>query len=348
MNASRETVDRLARLTHELIAPLADPRPGYALLDFPNYSNIGDSLIWLGELAYFDRHAGRAANYASTTYDFDPTALAAALPEGPIYLSGGGNFGDIWTRFQTFRLAVLNSMRGRPVIQLPQTILFRDEENIRLTREAIRRHGQFTLLVRDQRSFEFAQDQLDCQVILAPDMAFSMGPLASPTPARRDVTYLVRTDQEASADRGAVKVPGGIDALVTDWITDGKAPALSERVRAAIARRLDRRSAEARFRAVAEAERRRGLALLGAGRAVVTDRLHGHILALLLGLPQIVVDNSYGKIGGFMDAWTGDTAGILRARDFVEAGEMVGRLFAPADTSPDFSMNDIALQHGSV
>jgi pyruvyl transferase EpsO len=328
MSPSRETVDRLAKLTHELIGPLADPRPGYALLDFPNYSNIGDSLIWLGELAYFDRHAARAASYVSTTYDFDPGALTKALPDGPIYLSGGGNFGDIWPRFQTFRLAVLNSMRGRPVIQLPQTILFRDEENIRLTREAIRQHGQFTLLVRDQRSFEFAQDRLDCQVILAPDMAFSMGPLASTAPVSRDVTYLVRTDQEASVDRGAVAVPSGIDALVVDWIIDSKAPTLPERIRAAIARRLDHRSDEARFRTVAEAERQRGLALLGAGKAVVTDRLHGHILALLLGLPQIVVDNSYGKISGFMDAWTGNTAGIQRARDFIEAGEMAECLLA--------------------
>jgi pyruvyl transferase EpsO len=36
---------------------------------------------------------------------------------------------------------------------------------------------------------------------------------------------------------------------------------------------------------------------------VITDRLHGHILCTLLGIPHCVIDNSYGKIGGFADAW---------------------------------------------
>jgi pyruvyl transferase EpsO len=36
----------------------------------------------------------------------------------------------------------------------------------------------------------------------------------------------------------------------------------------------------------------------------VTDRLHGHILSLLVGLPHAVVDNSYGKVGSFARLWT--------------------------------------------
>lgn len=326
MNAADGTVGRLAALTHELVAPLADPKPGYALLDFPNYSNIGDSLIWLGELAYFDRHAGRPASYVCTTYDFDPAALRAALPEGPVYLSGGGNFGDIWPRFQTFRLAVLESMQGRPVIQLPQTLHFRDEANIRLTREAIKRHGQFTLMVRDQKSWEFARDQLECDPILAPDMAFSMGPLTAGVPVTRDATYLVRTDQEAASGRGSVAVPPGVDAVVTDWIRENAPVTFADRIVRAVHRRLDWRSLEAKFRELALAERERGTALLGAGRAVVTDRLHGHILALLLGRPQVVVDNNYGKISGFMDAWTGTADGVHGAGNFAEAGEMLRAL----------------------
>jgi exopolysaccharide biosynthesis predicted pyruvyltransferase EpsI len=323
MNNARDTIDRLAALTHQLVAPLGDPGNGYALLDFPNYSNIGDSLIWLGELAYFDRHAGRPASYVCTTYDFDPHALRRALPAGPVYLSGGGNFGDIWPRFQAFRVAVLDSMQGRAVIQLPQTLLFRDEANVRLTREAIKQHGNFTLMVRDQRSFHFARDQLDCKTILAPDMAFSMGPLTSTLTATRDATYLVRSDKEASADRGTIAVPNDIDALVTDWIRESPVPTLANRIVGALRKRLDRRSSEAMFRETANSERGRGLWLLCGGRAVVTDRLHGHILALLIGLPQIVVDNNYGKLSGFMDAWTGSVDTVHRARDFAEAATML-------------------------
>ena len=37
----------------------------------------------------------------------------------------------------------------------------------------------------------------------------------------------------------------------------------------------------------------------------MTDRLHGHILCVLLGVPHVCVDTGFGKIGGFAEAWTG-------------------------------------------
>jgi pyruvyl transferase EpsO len=37
---------------------------------------------------------------------------------------------------------------------------------------------------------------------------------------------------------------------------------------------------------------------------VVTNRLHGHILCVLLGIPHFVSDNSYGKLSAFHGDWT--------------------------------------------
>ena len=37
---------------------------------------------------------------------------------------------------------------------------------------------------------------------------------------------------------------------------------------------------------------------------IVTDRLHGHILACLLNRKNIVLDNSYGKNSRYVTAWT--------------------------------------------
>ena len=39
---------------------------------------------------------------------------------------------------------------------------------------------------------------------------------------------------------------------------------------------------------------------------VVTSRLHGHIFSCLLGLPNEVCDNSYGKNTGYYHQWTKD------------------------------------------
>jgi pyruvyl transferase EpsO len=37
---------------------------------------------------------------------------------------------------------------------------------------------------------------------------------------------------------------------------------------------------------------------------VVTDRLHGHILAALMDMPTLVLDNSYGKNSRYAAVWT--------------------------------------------
>ena len=44
--------------------------------------------------------------------------------------------------------------------------------------------------------------------------------------------------------------------------------------------------------------------MLSRGKVIITDRLHGHILSLLLGIEHIVLDNNYGKLSSFYESWT--------------------------------------------
>ncbi len=48
----------------------------------------------------------------------------------------------------------------------------------------------------------------------------------------------------------------------------------------------------------------RGYELLGRGQSVVTDRLHGHVLSLLLNLPHVVIPDRYGKVRALWETWT--------------------------------------------
>jgi exopolysaccharide biosynthesis predicted pyruvyltransferase EpsI len=47
-----------------------------------------------------------------------------------------------------------------------------------------------------------------------------------------------------------------------------------------------------------------GCRLLSRGRAVLTDRLHGHLLSLLLDIPHVLLDDRYGKLRSFYGTWT--------------------------------------------
>jgi pyruvyl transferase EpsO len=49
---------------------------------------------------------------------------------------------------------------------------------------------------------------------------------------------------------------------------------------------------------------RRADEVLARGRVVQTDRLHGHLLSLLQGIPQVIEDNATGKVRAYHDTWT--------------------------------------------
>jgi pyruvyl transferase EpsO len=294
----------------------AHARPGYALLDFPHYANVGDSAIWSGTLTLLRAITGRDPAYVSGQHDLDDAALRAAVPEGPIFLAGGGNFGDLWNHHQTFREGVIARFRDRPVVQLPQSIHYTDPARIARTARIIAAHPDFTLLVRDEPSRALALRHFDCPVALCPDTALAIGPVA-PAPARVDVLALLRTDKEGA---GVPPLPSGIP--VEDWVDENRLAVRRVRLAATLRAWSALAPANARARACEAAARHRferGLRQIAQGRAIVTDRLHVHILALLLGRPHAVLDNVYGKIGGVLDAFTGVSPLVYRATDLADA-----------------------------
>jgi pyruvyl transferase EpsO len=305
-----------------IIPTLADPSDGFALLDFPNYANVGDSLIWLGETSFFRERFGLTPSYVAIRDEFDPETLRRVCPRGPIYLSGGGNFGDIWPKFQAFRRRVLEEFPDRAVIQLPQSLHFREPENLQATKDFIGRHGNFTLLVRDQPSFELATAEFDCAVHLCPDMAFALKPFSPPRAAPRQAVFLLREDIEMTAGRGSP--PETLQNIeIVDWIVDDRLTRVARRTLLPAARRIASRTGNYRilyeiFELLAKLRASDGRRALSRGRMVITDRLHAHIFSLLLGVPHVVVDNSYGKVGRFIEKWTqGDP--LVRTAPSLEA-----------------------------
>jgi len=254
-------------------------------------------------------------------------------PDGVVLFHGGGNFGDLWPRHQQFRERLLERFPDRPVVQLPQTVHYRSEAAADRTARAIERHGKVRLLVRDRASLEYAARRFECEVRLCPDLAICLGRLARPADPEVDVLCLLRTDRERS-----VLPPTQRDDLrirVVDWLDERRLPVLLGELSAAV-RRIRRGSAGraalrlARYEAAAGVRVERGCRLLSSGRAVITDRLHAHLLCLLLDIPHAVLDNSYGKLGRFLDAWTGEAPAVHRVAEAEEALTWAGAFATPA------------------
>ena len=297
-------VERLTQQVRATLDPFARRGSRCALLDFPNHSNVGDSAIWLGALAWLAETNIRI-QYRCDVKSYRRSAVAESLEDdGVIFINGGGNLGDLWRRHQRLRETVIRDFPDRPIVQLPQSIHFQGRENLARARAVFNGHPNLTLLVRDDASLALARNEFRAKSLLCPDMAFFLGALARPQSPKADIFWLRREDIEAVEDREAPADPG---VIVSDWL-DPRRPFL-DRARNALrplparllARYPRRRRALGRLIDVsydwqAEQRVRVGCRLLGSGRVVITDRLHAHILCLLLGVPHVVLDNTYGKV----------------------------------------------------
>jgi exopolysaccharide biosynthesis predicted pyruvyltransferase EpsI len=311
-----------------------------ALIGYPNHPNVGDSAIWLGERAWLS-HAGHRVVYVADLVSYSPRAMARAIGQrGIILLHGGGNLGDIWPMHQALRERVMREFSGHRIIQLPQTAHFTDRRALERARDVFESCSDLVLIAREHQTQSRLKHWFNVQVDLAPDPAFVLGPHRAGTPAV-EVVWLARTDSEAARH---LEPSRAARVQAVDWIADDVdiIPGISDRRLRSLVQTWGRRSrrippATAAFqRALLPAfdflASRRvayGLGLLTTSRYVVTDRLHAHILCLLLATPHVVVDTGYGKLQSFADTWTRTCEGVCFARNGAEALEIVSKLAAP-------------------
>ncbi len=318
-----------------------------ALLDVSNQRNAGDSLIYAGQLNYF-RELGLQLRYASDMRGYSTAALRRALPEGVVLLQGGGNFGDLWQGHQKFRDRVARELADYRIVQLPQSVHFDNPERAARTDEVLGGHPDFTLLLRDTESMRrAAADTPSLKARFCPDAALGWDPPRSwvaPTGPVSEVLVLRRKDKEGSSGLSSVKqgwIPG-VRLRRTDWSLKGWELRRWEAARAvlrwqegliegsALQRQLHTRIPNGLARGLLGTVNKANIdgavkIYAGTGLAVV-DRLHAHILACLLGVEHIVLDNSYGKIGAVHRDYTGGFSTAHHATSLAEAAAIATRL----------------------
>lgn len=304
-------VSQLQKAILSTIGDLMPKNDQFALLDFPDYANIGDSAIYVGESDLFKRFSRRPA-YVAAMHHTDWQAMEAAIGNGPIYIQGGGNFGDLWTDLNDFHEEILRRYPNRRVVQLPQTIYYENPEKAASMAALCKAHTDFVLLVRDQRSFDFAKENFKADIRLCPDSAFMIEKLDRTAPTH-ELLMLIRQDKETQGvDISKHQFPGD-RVLVIDWPEEQSDNSLFGKIKAYASANAHEpwtllpgnkhRRRGNLLEMVARRRVKKGADLLSQGRTVITDRLHGHILCTLLNIPHVVIDNSYGKISGFAKAW---------------------------------------------
>jgi exopolysaccharide biosynthesis protein PssK len=331
LETSRQAITRLQREIDEVLTPLVHGKK-CALLDFPHHSNVGDSAIWVGEQIFLSKLGVKPA-YVCAAGSCDWNAMERAMgPDAIIVIHGGGNFGDVWPIHQQLREQVLDRFPDHPVLQLPQTVHFSDPNEADRTAAKIRKHGKFTLAVRDRKSLAFARERFECNVVLCPDMAFCIGPIGAAASSDQRILLLLRSDKEKKEHSPADAILQSSDLLCTDWLKESRTETrLRSGGRLSVDMLRGRAAPTLRgsyYNALAMERLRRGLRQLASFRYIVSDRLHVHILSTLLDRHHALLDNNYGKLSSFIAAWNTNWDGMQVCYELPMAVEAARREIA--------------------
>jgi exopolysaccharide biosynthesis predicted pyruvyltransferase EpsI len=323
-----------------------------ALLDYPDYLNLGDHLIWLGSIFYLTDVLKVKIKYATSKEDFCKTVLEQKASNAPILLNGGGNLGDIWPTYQNFREQIITEYRDRPIIILPQSIYFKQLNNLEKTAKVFNSHPNLTIFTRDNRSDEIARQYFDnCRVIKAPDMALqmiNMPAFGRNTNPKSSILYHCRDDRELNQEfaNNKIEIP---NLVIEDWVSYkwvlGTRKKWLKRHVAQLYRAVWQRGLATPNEWIARQKWQRlhpevskfqdvyqpsihqrswsfiysGIHQFQQHRVIITNRLHGHILCILLGIPHVFLANGYHKNESFYETWTHQ---IPFCRFIKDAGEV--------------------------
>lgn len=298
-----QIIEQLRKRISAALLPLITA--DYHLLELPYYSNVGDSLIWQGEMEFLLD----VQHHCKSMHSLETFSNADISQDDVILFQGGGNFGDIWVSNHNFKMSVVKCYPNNKIIFLPQSVWFRDEENLVHCAEELAKSPNVTICARDKRSYNLLKTYFSNNVILVPDLALYMDISCWFSPcvscSRSSDILLLRNDVEYKDSEVLSKIRSKPDIIVSDW------PSMTERsVRGLTMSVLKSKMAGFPWIVDKFAEKiyRRyvissGVNFLANANHVYSTRLHGAVLALMMGKRVTVFDNSYGKIGDFFKTW---------------------------------------------
>ena len=302
--------DLLAEFTQkardQLVGNLHDLAPHGKVIHvaYCAHTNPGDNAIAVAEDRLLKQaHGRRAIKVTTEELENDFPAVRRIFQkyrDYPLLSRGGGSLTDLYPEAIEWHVKFITASTDRPILQMPQSIYFGDLSSAESLRRAIGDHPNYRLLVRDQRSLEWATEYLECETTLAPDSVLSMEPRTRHLRSTQSIGMVARQDGEVLESRG--DLPNLPDI---PWMTEPRAYQDPRLLPARLRARVDLPTGAASLLAQLAARGRlsRAIRMLSKFDLVVADRLHAALICIMNGVSVIAVDNSYGKLSSAFDTW---------------------------------------------
>jgi exopolysaccharide biosynthesis predicted pyruvyltransferase EpsI len=311
--------DRLSLLadlrgqTERLLDSVIPAQGDVAYVEFSISPNIGNHLMWLATMNYL-RSRGRKVRYVAHHLNYRGEDLRRAIGRGPILITGGVGASGLWPAIRAIRHQVITENPHNPIVLLPQTVKFRSQQERAESKSVLGSHPHLIVLPRDRVSLEEATASYpSARVELSPDLAFLLPPQRRLRRADHRAVWLAREDVEGAG----FKPPENVYRFDWAWMppSEWRRAYLLMRASGVISRLRGRvgRPAVAGFAnpALVGAYERISRLMLGYGNRMadrgevfVSDRIHGHLLAVLRGQPTVLMPDAFGKNRSIYDEWS--------------------------------------------
>lgn len=303
---AQEKIIQLRFLIKKELTPLINH--DYWLLEVPFYPNVGDCLIWQGELDFLRTLPYKRKGMSS----YESPIPNKISKDDLILLQGGGNFGDLWLLPQQYRLDVIKKYPDNRIIILPQSVWFENNDNLKKCAEFLSSFPNVIICARDKYSYNLLTENLKNKILLVPDMAFCINTRRWEIPLKRNKSLLLkREDREQKQYQEIEKLVENKEITVCDWLTFSENSWQKNWLRRTkkYLPVINPWYAEHFYLPYMVNS---GVQLIGSHDKIYSTRLHAAILSILLGKAEDLTwfDNSYGKNSSFYETWLSDLEGI--------------------------------------
>lgn len=291
------------------------------LTDLPYHNNIGDILIWRGEIDLI-KHLNVKLLHTSSSFTFPFNEID---PDTTILLHGGGNFGDLYPSFHNFKKEIIKKYPNNRIIILPQSVWYENHDLIEEDARFFASHKDLYLCARDRSSYDFMKKNFPLNnILLVPDMAFFIDENILKRYRGKNNNkklFLRRLDKEIT-DSTPLKISETCD--IRDWPTIEKKPIIIHCFDRAygLARRIKRFSHLYQLFNkfidtmadifIKDRLVKIGCEFLSQYSQITTTRLHTLILSVLLHKSVEYIDNSTKKLSSFANTWLREVPSVNR------------------------------------
>jgi len=295
----------------ELLGPFFQIHNDFLLVDPAYHGNVGDHMLTTAEQVFLQNYTKdwQECDYiqANEKAPRCESVIVGAKSNALAVWHAGGNWGDLWRIAQTKRLASFRPLLSNnyTFLSMPQSLYYQNNNTQQQDTHLIQKEIENGILWgnskerviftwREEYSYQRAQELYPYVTnLIVPDIAFQLGPYERSNPASVDILVFLRHDLESMLreERTISYIQDklhhtNMTFAMVDW---------PDRLKL--------------FNSEDILFTHTSIQLLSMGKVVIADRLHASILAYLMGIPFVYLDQSTNKLTKTLsvafDSWDG-------------------------------------------